>query len=322
MLVATACAGSSPDERSDIREEALAPLEQHRTPLRERAGSVRLRRSFRARWLWCAWTAGSSLACAWHSSGPSEQTVPAAITKLAPPDMGFRASELLDDSIVRVVVGEVACTGTLIAPNQVLTAHHCLAERGPSGEYFERDVHPRQIRVELGGDFLPWGEVSVRTIVAPNCGYAAGEGDVAILILDEPLRAVDIKAVGLDDPVQPSASVEPVGFGRCADSPDGVRRHTRPGGAIGQVYTRRFRAPAAICPGDSGGPALNEAGRVIGVISASAMDGRQSTLDLTEFTRVDGWRELFAVATSVAAGVSLSELPPVTCPAVSEQNDP
>lgn len=263
------------------------------------------------------------MACAWNGIGPrAEQTVPAAITKLAPPDTGFRGSELADDSIVRVVVGEVACTGTLIAADQVLTAHHCLAERGPDGEYLERDVHPRQISVELGGGFLPWGEVSVRTIVAPNCGYAAGEGDMAILILDEPLRSVEVKAVGLDDPIQPNASVEPVGFGRCTDSPDGVRRHTRSGGAIGQVYTRRFRAPAAICPGDSGGPALNEAGRVIGVVSASAMDDHQSTLDLTEFTRVDGWRELFAVASSVAAGVSLAELPPVTCPATTESNEP
>lgn len=317
MLVAAAHARKLPNERIEARAEAIAPLEQHPRKHHARVRTGRFKGSLAGRWLPCCWALWCGVACAWSGAGRSgEQTVPAAFTKPAALSARLRASDFTDDSIVRIVVGEVACTGTLIAPEQVLTAHHCVAERGPEGEYLERDINPNQIKVELGGDFLPWGEVSVRTIVAPNCGYTAGEGDVAILILDEPLPDVDIKAVGLDDPIEPSASIEPVGFGRCADSPDGVRRHTRPADAIGAVYPRRFRAPAAICPGDSGGPALNEAGRVIGIISASAMDERQSTLDLTEFTRVDGWRELFAVASSVAAGVSLAELPPVTCPDV------
>jgi hypothetical protein len=73
----------------------------------------------------------------------------------------------------------------------------------------------------------------------------------------------------------------------------------------------RFRTNASICPGDSGGPALSERGDVVGVISASAMDGDERTRGRTEFTRLDAWRAVFATAKLIAEGASLVELPPV-----------
>jgi V8-like Glu-specific endopeptidase len=216
-----------------------------------------------------------------------------------------------DDAVVRIVADGVACSGTLIAEDRVLTAHHCVAVRNDDGAIVPRDVEPDHIRVELGGDYLPWGEVGVRELVAPSCGHAAGVGDIAILVLDRPLTGAATLSVRLDGGASHGETVTPVGFGRCAASTDGIRRKQREGGRVDATTATRFRLDAAICPGDSGGPALNEHGVVIGITSASAMDQDEASRDRTEFTRPDAWRSVFATARLVSEGASLAELPPI-----------
>jgi hypothetical protein len=228
-----------------------------------------------------------------------------ALSRLGAPAMGT------DDSVVRILAGGVACSGTLIAEDRVLTAHHCVARRNGEGHILARDVPPGEIRIELGGDFLPWGEVGVRELIAPECGYAAGVGDIAILVLERPLPGAAALSVRLDTPPKPSEVITPVGFGRCATSAEGIRRRTRPSERIDVVASMGFQLDAAICPGDSGGPALDRRGAVVGIISASAMDGSEATRERTEFTRLDVWRAVFAVAERVAEGVALAELPPI-----------
>jgi hypothetical protein len=220
-----------------------------------------------------------------------------------------------DDAIVRVVSAGVACSGTLIAEDQVLTAHHCVAERTDDGAIAGRDVVPKEIRVEVGGDYLPWDEVRVRELITPSCGHAAGVGDIAILVLARRLEGAPVIGVRLDAGPAARESVRPVGFGRCALSEAGVRRHERLGGRVQSIRPTRFQLEASICPGDSGGPALDADGRVLGVISASAMDGSEETRDRTEFTRLDAWRGVFATARAVAEGAALAEVPPIDgCP--------
>jgi V8-like Glu-specific endopeptidase len=222
-----------------------------------------------------------------------------------------------DDYVVRVVAGPVTCSGTLIDADRVLTAHHCVSERDREGNYLSSDVSPSEIRVELGGDYLPWGEVGVRAIIAPPCGHAAGEGDIAVLVLERRLEGVVTIKPRLDGTVALGEAVDPVGFGRCALSSDGIRRQHRKGGKVDRVLDSRFRLDAAICPGDSGGPVLSRrTGEVVGVISASVMDGSEATVGRSEFTRLDRWRPIFATAQAVADGASRSELPPLDgCPA-------
>jgi hypothetical protein len=218
-----------------------------------------------------------------------------------------------DDYVVRLVIGSVTCSGALIEDDRVLTAHHCVSARSARNEMLSHDVKPEDIRVELGGEDLPWGEASVRAIVTPTCGHAAGDGDIAILVLDRPLVGMETRAPRIDRGPALKEAIEPIGFGRCALSSDALHRRKRPTTHVDTISDARFRATASICPGDSGGPVVSKSGEVLGVISAAVMDADEGTVGRAEFTRLDRFRALFARAEAVASGVSLAELPPVDC---------
>lgn len=240
-----------------------------------------------------------------------EKTVPAAgdqADDTRPIELTFR-----DEPVIRVVSGSVTCTGTLIYQNQVLTAHHCVSERDNQGRVLHKDVRPETVTVELGGDYLPWGVVGVKAVVAPSCGHAAGYGDIAILVLEQNLSHTSAVTPRLDSPPEVGEEIRPVGFGRC--SADGIRRRQRAAGAIEQVESDRFKLSASICPGDSGGPALSvKRGDIVGVVSASVMDADERTSGRSEFTRLDQWRSVFAAAKLIADGAEAAEVPPVDCP--------
>jgi hypothetical protein len=167
-----------------------------------------------------------------------------------------------------------------------------------------------EIDIELGGDYLPWGEVNVRAIVAPDCGYASGDGDIAILVLQRHLIGMPLSTARIEAPPEIKDDLAVFGFGRCALSPDAIHRTVRDAGKIDLVFGGHFAAQASICPGDSGGPVYSSRGDLIGVVSASVMDGDDRTLGTSLFTRVDVWPQIFSAAHEIALGASPSELPP------------
>jgi len=219
------------------------------------------------------------------------------------------AADPREDAIVRIV-GPVACSGILVDDDLVLTAHHCVSRRDKSGKVTRADLDPKEVSIELGGDDLPWGEVGVRAIVAPSCGFVSGEGDIALLVLDRKLVGMPYADVRMHEPPGIGEHVTPWGFGRCAMQGDAIRRVTREGRAVSAITADQVVADASICPGDSGGPVFGENGAVIGVVSASVMDADASTVAPSLFTRVDVWTAIFSAARAIADGSSMSELPP------------
>jgi hypothetical protein len=213
-----------------------------------------------------------------------------------------------EDAVVRVLGPDRTCSGTLVEDDLVLTAHHCVVDdRGAM-------LLPEALRIELGGDYLPWGSVRARDVLAPPCGATGGTGDLAVLVLERKLVGMATMAPRLDVPPRIGEELDPVGFGRCATSGDGIHRHQLAGGPVRATTAATFVMQASICPGDSGGPVLARGRReVVGVVSQSAMDGDPRTIGTTVLARVDGYRALFAEARQVADGVDRSELPPISC---------
>ena len=217
------------------------------------------------------------------------------------------------DAVVRVVGPQMTCSGTLIADDLVLTAHHCVVERTVSGELTAKPLRPSSIQVELGGDYLPWGNVGLSAILAPTCGETGGRGDVAVLVLERKLVGMATLALREGAP-RPGEAVYARGFGRCALSPEGIRRREREGGPISSVTQGAFEVKASVCPGDSGGPVLDVRTReVVGVVSLSAMDYDEGTRGRSVFARVDEMPKLVAYARLVADGADPSDIPPLGC---------
>ncbi len=219
------------------------------------------------------------------------------------------------DAVVRIV-SDVTCTGTLIADDRVLTAHHCVAERDEHGRVLDRNKPPEELEIELGGDYLPWGEVKVRAIVAPDCGYASGDGDIAILVLSRHLIGMPISVPRIEAAPEHGDPIYLFGFGQCALSHDAVHRVLRDRDKkeppeVDSVSSGQFLAFASVCPGDSGGPVYSlRRGDLIGVVSATVPHSDERTQTQSVFTRVDRWPQIFSAAHELSLGASPSELPP------------
>ncbi len=223
------------------------------------------------------------------------------------------ALAVAEDAIVRIVGPEATCTGTLIEDDLILTAHHCVVERTAQGKFMSQSLAPSKLRIELGGDYLAWGHVGVKYVVAPPCGESGGAGDVAVLVLTRKLVGLSTMTARLDTAPKIGETIDTVGFGRCASS-DGIRRHTREGGPIRATTSEAVVVNASICPGDSGGPAIIRGSKeIVGVVSMSAMDGDERTKAPSVMARIDAFRSVFANARLMADGLSPAELPPIEC---------
>jgi hypothetical protein len=177
------------------------------------------------------------------------------------------------------------CSGTLIAPNLVLTAQHCVANTRPFVDCGKSAFGPlfdaRLLRVTTSAsmwagdaDWLPVSEVHPPPGARSVCGQ-----DVALVVLAAP---VDPRRAA---PLPPRLAASPfreegysaVGYGATeGEGSDAGQRRRRDalhvvcvGSACGsgQIAPVEWRGDHGVCNGDSGGPALDRQGFVIGVTS-------------------------------------------------------
>ncbi len=180
----------------------------------------------------------------------------------------------------------VLCTGSLIAPNLVLTARHCVAQ-APTGSIncgsaMFGDLFTLESMVVVANTNLREPErdqvFEVEEMYVPESKRVCGD-DIALIKLKStvPSSTSAPYVPRVDVPAMAQEGYTSVGFGGTSQAGDGLgtmrvlkdRVVDCRGDACGRGRVRdtEFFGDDGLCGGDSGGPALDAQGRIIGVAS-------------------------------------------------------
>jgi hypothetical protein len=230
--------------------------------------------------------------------GPGEPTssVASAIVKGTDSDASQDATVLVMhyDAITKGEGAASACSGSLLAPNLVLTARHCVSKTDEdaacdskgnaiSGGAVDHDFDPTALYVFAGKDrpnFLAGTArpAKGREILTTGAKTLCNQ-DVALILLDRPLPGGVVTSIRLDAKPAKAEVVTAVGWGIADDDPNPPTRRQRANVAIIDVGPSdglgpdEFRTGEAACQGDSGGPAIAASGAVIGALSRGGNGG-------------------------------------------------
>jgi hypothetical protein len=239
--------------------------------------------------------------------GCGQQTSEPALGDLAQPMFEGQPSDSTYDDVVYVLTKQssdnsLACSGTLIAPNLVITALHCVTSSSLGDFTCKSDgtmvaanvqdgafgslVAPANVKIYAGSPLDYSAPIAIGAHLFGSGSTQACQGDLALLQLD---RNVDlpIATIRLDKPPTYNEQADVLGYGatETANS-EGLRllRQVQvldvgPSSTAEPPRTtppRTFVVGEGPCKGDSGGPAFDSTSRaLLGVFSlntASACD--------------------------------------------------
>jgi hypothetical protein len=242
-----------------------------------------------------------SLACVLLTGACSAPTVSDPVGTLSPAIIEGLPSTAEEDFVVFLLVpGLVTCTGTLIAPNAVLTALHCVNDHDqelpfrcnsdgtiepivPGGGIFGPVVAPERIEVRVGPSPLGDPPSAYGRIVFSTGSDNICHGDIAVIVLDRELDLAP-QHVRFDKPMIRGDYQTVIGYGQTHSASVGIRnrlarQRVTAVGEYGEYNAQGVAAPdtfllgRGVCHGDSGGPSFDEETRAVtGVFSVLGHD--------------------------------------------------
>jgi hypothetical protein len=271
--------------------------------------------------LWVLWAAG----CMGADDDPGTSTV----GMRGDPVIGGQPTAEGDFPIVGALLSDsfgqpqFFCTGTLIAPDVVLTAAHCLEP----GEYFQGlpSFTLATDTTQLGPeDVVAAKSVHQHPMYDGQFGALGREYDVGIVLLAQPLTGAPLAR--LPSPAQAAAGLVTgatlaiVGYGQTEPQPGSMTGGVKYDAftALGRVGPYEIQVGSAgqpqNCFGDSGGPAfalIENEPMIVGVVSRGLTDSEtcdQGGID----TRVDAYLDFIHGLADIPCGSGLS--PPCSGP--------
>lgn len=202
------------------------------------------------------------------------------------------AGDASDPAVVAIVTsdGVVDCSGTVIAPNFVLTAGHCIVPQIAQGAsvVFGSTVATPSASIPL-----------VASRVDPSFDPITLANDAAIVVLGAAAPATSIPLATAPPAV--GSSLRIVGWGKTGGDAGDIGTKRSGTTVVTSVAGTTFAvapSPSQPCEGDSGGPAFGATGDVVGITS----HGDEACQEGAVYTRVDAVAVDFVAPTLAALG--------------------